>query len=76
MLFRSDISEETFLEILRETYSRQAREIKSVRPRTALPDDIPDNDARDLVRRYYNRAFGARPVNEAVTEYIDNILIP
>lgn len=72
----ADISEETFLEILRETYSRQAREIKSVRPRTALPDDIPDNDARDLVRRYYNRAFGARPVNEAVTEYIDNILIP
>lgn len=72
----ADISRETFIEILRDAYARQASEAKALRPRTTIPDSLPDADAKALADRYYNRAFGARPVNEAIAEYIDETLVP
>ena len=72
----ADIDEETFQKILKDVYAREVREIKAMRPRAPLPDALSDADALALSRKYYNKAFGARPAAEAVSEHIDEIMVP
>ena len=72
----ADIDEETFQKILKDVYAREVREIKVMRPRAPLSDNLSDADALTLSRKYYNKAFGARPAAEAVSEHIDEIMVP
>ena len=73
--FRS-ISKETFIEILKEEYEKQAAEIKNISPRAPIPDTLDDADAKNLADKYYNKKFNARPAAEAISEFIDETLIP
>lgn len=72
----ADIDEETFQKILKDVYAREVLEIKAMRPRAPLSDTLSDADALALSRKYYNKAFGARPAAEAVSEHIDEIMVP
>lgn len=72
----ADIDEKTFQKILKDVYAREVREIKAMRPRAPLSDNLSDTDALALSRKYYNKAFGARPAAEAVSEHIDEIMVP
>lgn len=73
--FRS-IDRETFMDIAKDTYQTQRAEVLELKPRAPLPDTLSDTDAENLADRYYDKRFNARPVAEAVSEYIDNIMIP
>lgn len=70
------ISRETFKEILKDNYRTEREEILSLKPRVPLPTELSEGDAEELAAKYYNKWFNARPAKEAVSEFIDNIMVP
>ena len=71
----SEISEDTFKEIMRDTYRREIASIKSIKPHIPLPDEMPDADVDSISAEIYEPLFGARPIKKRITDYIDEQLI-
>ena len=70
------ITEKTFTEIVKDTYARQIKEIKSLRPEyDFMPDELPEEDTAKLVKDNFVRQFGARPVKNAVRRYIEDAIL-
>ncbi len=70
-----EITRGTYEDIMRDTYCREVRKIKQLRPGVALEDKIPDEVLKTLCDESFDMRFGARPVATAVCGYIDNKLM-
>lgn len=72
----NSITEDLFIEIMRDTYRSDVARIKSEhRSYTFLPDELPEDDAKKISEENYNKLFGARPVKRAIQKYIENTVI-
>ncbi len=70
------ISENMFMEIIKDKYSRQMKNIrKFTNTVTELPDELPCAVAESLARDNYTREFGARPAENVTRAYIENEVI-
>lgn len=70
------ISEEVYTEILIETYTNEVTRILKDKPNLNLPIDIPDDKLKELVKNSYVEEFGARPIFETVSKYIEDLVFP
>lgn len=70
------ISEEVYTEILIDTYHKEVTRILKDNPRFNLPANIPDDKLTELVKNSYVEEFGARPVFETISKYIENLVFP
>ncbi len=70
-----EITREIYEEIMRDTYSKEVRLIKRLKPGAALEDELPDSVLKELCDESFDVRFGARPVRTAVCNYIDNKLL-
>lgn len=70
-----EITRETYEEIMQDTYRKEVRMIKQLRPGAALNDELPDPELKVLCDESFDVRFGARPVKTAVCNYIDNRLM-
>jgi ATP-dependent Clp protease ATP-binding subunit ClpA len=68
----NELSEDTYREILKETYARELERIR-LTSRVNLPDEIDADTLDDFVKNY-NKSFGARPVFNLVKNYIEDSL--
>ena len=66
------LDENVYRDIMAHRYHEEIVRIKAAHPRISLPDDIPDADLDELVKRTYVKEFGARPVEQAVQGYIES----
>lgn len=71
----NDITRETYENIMRETYRKEAGTIKHLKPGAALEDELSDTELAMLCDRSFDVRFGARPVNPTIQEYIDSRLL-
>lgn len=73
----NSIDKSVYREILQNTYHRDADRIRTEQPRykSKLPADIPDADLDKMVEETYIESFGARPANNAVQNYIEELLL-
>ncbi len=71
----NNITKEIFSDIMRESYEKDVAVIKSERPRIQIDDKLDDITLKELVDKHFDEKLGARPVNTAITEYIDNLLL-
>lgn len=69
------ITKEIFTEILRDTYEKEVAQIKSNKPRIAIPDTLSDEDTKKLVNDTFEPTLGARPIKVAVNKYIDELIL-
>ena len=70
------ISEQTFADIICDKYTREIKELKRLRKANDdLPDTLPDGVVDRLVQDNYDSAYGARPAERIVHEYIEDILL-
>lgn len=68
----NDISRETYIEVLRDIYKRESTRIMAEHPRISLPS-INDDTLNELADKSYKRAFGARPAERTIRDYIEEI---
>lgn len=68
----NDLDASVYREIIINKYHKEIARIRSEKRRITLPDDIPDDELDDIVSKTYIPAFGARPAEKAVQEYIEN----
>lgn len=69
------ITEEIFVEILKDTYRRMVEEIHANRTDITLPAELAESAVKELKDKYYEEEFGARPVRLAVQKYIEDIVL-
>lgn len=67
----SPIERETYKEILANKYKTEIARIKSYSRYVTLPDELDDSELEKLTNETYVPKFGARPINQAVEEYIE-----
>lgn len=67
-----ELNKDIYREIIIDKYHTEIARIRADRNRVNLLDDIPDDDLNDIIEKTYIPAFGARPANNAVKEYIEN----
>lgn len=67
-----ELNKDIYREIIVNKYHKEVARIRADRNRVNLLDDIPDDDLNDIIEKTYVPAFGARPANNAVKEYIEN----
>ena len=67
-----ELDETIYRDIIVRKYHDEVERIRKNNRRITLPDDIPDDDLDEIVRKTYVPAFGARPAGKAVREYIEN----
>ena len=65
-----EISEDTYRDILIDTYERERTRILSSKPRTQLEPQIPNDRLDKMVKDTYRAEFGARPARQAIHDYI------
>lgn len=70
----NDINRETFIEIMKNMYREEVARIK-ITKRTALADELSDDEANRLADENYIPEFGARPVRNAIVSYIENFIL-
>lgn len=68
----NDLTDDIYREIVVNKYHTEIARIRAERRRITLLDDIPDDDLDTIVKTTYIPAFGARPAEKAVQEYIEN----
>lgn len=68
----NDLTDDIYREIVVNKYHTEIARIRAERRRITLLDDIPDDDLDTIVKTTYVPAFGARPAEKAVQEYIEN----
>ncbi len=69
------ITEEIFVEILKDTYRRMVEEIHTNRKDITLPAELAESAVKELKDKYYEEEFGARPVRLAVQKYIEDLVL-
>lgn len=69
------ITEEIFVEILKDTYRRMVEEIHANRTDITLPAELTESAVKELKDKYYEEEFGARPVRLAVQKYIEDLVL-
>lgn len=69
----SELSADVYRDILIAKYKKDVELIRSTRKRVNLPDTIPDEDLDALIAETYVPAFGARPAEDAIKNYVENI---
>ncbi|MBO5435435.1 ATP-dependent Clp protease ATP-binding subunit [bacterium] len=70
------IDKTLFIEILKDTYSRQITNIKSVHSSYGfMPDELPDDVVETLVKNNYAKEFGARPIKRTIQKYIEDTIL-
>ena len=69
------ITEEIFVEILKDTYRRMVEEIHANRKDIMLSAELAENAVKELKDKYYEEEFGARPVRLAVQKYIEDLVL-
>lgn len=69
------ITEEIFVEILKDTYRRMVEEIHANRKDITLPAELAESAVKELKDKYYEEEFGARPVRLAVQKYIEDLVL-
>lgn len=70
-----EITREIYEDIMRDTYSKEVKMIKRLKPGAALEDELPDATLKVLCDESFDVRFGARPVKTAICNYIDNRLL-
>lgn len=70
-----EITREIYEDIMRDTYSKEVKMIKRLKPGVALEDELPDATLKVLCDESFDVRFGARPVKTAICNYIDNRLL-
>lgn len=75
ILHFNPVTEELFLEILKDTYRRCVAFIKANREDISLPELLSDEDAMELKKHHYAREFGARPVKPVVYKFIEDLVL-
>lgn len=70
-----EITREIYEDIMRDTYRKEVRMIKRLKPCAALEDELPDSELEILCDESYDMRFGARPIKTIICNYIDNRLI-
>lgn len=66
------LDKSVYRDIVQDYYRREKARLAAERPKLVLPDVIPDDELDELVERTYVPEFGARPVANAVQDYIEN----
>lgn len=69
------IDEATYREIIISKYEKNLAIVHQTNPHAQLPATIPDDELDNIVKETYALEFGARPAEDAVREYIANILL-
>lgn len=67
----NELSKDIYKEILIDKYHREITRIRAEKNRVSLLDDIPDDKLEEIINKTYIPEFGARPVEKAVREYIE-----
>lgn len=70
-----EITREIYEDIMRDTYSKEVKMIKRLKPGVALEDELSDATLKVLCDESFDVRFGARPVKTAICNYIDNRLL-
>lgn len=70
-----EITREIYEDIMRDTYSKEVKRIKRLKPGVTLEDELPDATLKVLCDESFDVRFGARPVKTAICNYIDNRLL-
>lgn len=71
----NELSEDIYREIIMNKYHKEIERIKADHRRFSFPDNIPDADMDEIVKKTYVPAFGARPASKAVQDYIEDMAI-
>ena len=70
------ISKEVYADIMRETYEKEVARILKDKPKLNLNATISDSELDELVANSYAEEFGARPIYETITRYIEDLVFP
>lgn len=71
----NDIDKDTYADILRDTWEREAKIAKEDGRFDFIPDEISDETLQELVEKTYVKRFGARPARRAVQDAIEKLAI-
>ncbi len=71
----NEISKETFVEILKAHYAKEAARLKKANPRIKIADTLSDDEAETLAQKNYVPEFGARPVKGAIKNHIASLVL-
>ncbi len=69
------ITEELFMEILKDTYRRSVALIKNKREDILLPELLSNEEVIELKKNHYAREFGARPIKSVVYKFIEDLVL-
>ena len=69
------ISKEVYKSIAARKYKDDIADIKSRNSRVTLPDEIDDADLDKIVEKTYEPSFGARPIEKAIRDYIEDSML-
>ena len=70
------ISKEVYADIMRETYEKEVARILKDKPKLNLNATISDSELDELVANSYAEEFGARPIYETITRYLEDLVFP
>ena len=60
---------------MKDTYRKEVRMIKRLKPSAALDDELSDTVLKELCNESFDVRFGARPIKTTICNYIDNRLM-
>ncbi|NDO52075.1 ATP-dependent Clp protease ATP-binding subunit [Lachnospiraceae bacterium MD335] len=70
-----EITREIYEDIMKDTYRKEVRMIKRLKPSAALDDELSDTVLKELCNESFDVRFGARPIKTTICNYIDNRLM-
>ncbi|MDE6914260.1 MAG: AAA family ATPase, partial [Lachnospiraceae bacterium] len=70
-----EITREIYEDIMKDTYRKEVRMIKRLKPSAALDDELSDTALKELCGESFDARFGARPIKTTICNYIDNRLM-
>lgn len=71
----NNLSVDIYKEIVVNKYHSEVARIRAEKPRIKLNNDIPNDKLDEIIKTTYIPAFGARPAEKAVREYIEEQVI-
>lgn len=70
-----EITRELYEDIMKDTYRKEVLMIKRLKPNAPLDDELSDSALKTLCEESFDVRFGARPIQTAICNYIDNRLM-
>lgn len=71
----NSITKEVYREIIHDYYNKERERLRKEFPRLKIPDTLDDNTVNDMVKTTYHEEFGARPIQETVQKYIEELAL-